>query len=117
MNISNLNNITPLEINNSLINNTSEIVPNLVSNANILTDGYFGLGMMLVMFLFLLIILMAEQEVFRFKFSTALVASSGITLLFGIILLLTNTISNYQHLMWFAIIFLISLIMKYYENN
>jgi len=116
MNISNLNNITPLEVNNTLINTTSEIVPNLISNANTTTDGYFGLGLMITMFIFLLIVLMAEQDVFRFRFTEALVASSGITLIFGIILLITNVISNYQHLMWFAIIFMIALVMKFYER-
>tara|TARA_R100001591_G_scaffold80768_1_gene87837 strand:+ start:1666 stop:2019 length:354 start_codon:yes stop_codon:yes gene_type:complete len=117
MNLSNLNNITPYTVNNTLINETENIVPNLITNTNTLTDGYFGLGIMVVLFLFLLIILMADQEVFRLKFSNAFVASSGITLLVGIIMLVSNLITSFSHVLWFAILFAISLVIVFYDKN
>ena len=117
MNISALNNITPYTVNNSLINETAEIVPNLITNANVQSQGYFGLVIMIIIFLFLLIILQSEAEVFRFSFMSSLVFSSGIALLVGIILLISDISSSFQHVMWFAIVFIIALIGKYYENK
>jgi uncharacterized membrane protein len=116
MNITALNNITSPTINNSLINNTSEIGTNLIQNANQQTQGYFGLGIMLIIFIFLMIILMNENEVFRFSFSSAFLISSGVSLLIGIILLISDMASSYQHVVWFSILFMIALIIKYYEN-
>jgi len=117
MNITALNNITPYTVNNSLINDSTQIGTNLISNANTQSDGYFGLGLMIAIFLFLMIILMAEQEVFRFGFISAFIASSGITLLIGIIMLISNISSSFNHVMWFAILFIIGLLAKYYENK
>lgn len=117
VNISNLNNITPFEVNNSLINSTTEMIPNLYSNANQTTDGFFGLGIMVSLFIFLLLITMADQDVFRLPFSSALVFSSGMATLAGIILILSNLISSFQHVMWFAIIFAIALLVKFYERG
>jgi len=117
MNLSNLNNITPFEVNNTLINETEQIIPNLITNSNELTGGYFGLGMMIIVFLALLIILMADQEVFRFKFSNALSASSGISLLIGIVLLVSDIAGNFYHVMWFAILFAASLVIVFYDKN
>jgi len=117
MNLSNLNNITPYEVNNSLINQTETIIPNLITNTNELTGGYFALGVMIMVFLALLIILMADQDVFRFKFSNALSASSGISLLIGIILLVSDIGANFYHVMWFAIIFASSLVIVKYDKN
>lgn len=117
MNLSNLNNITPYEVNNTLINQTETIIPNMVTNANTLTDGYFGLGLMTVIFIALLIILMADQDVFRLKFSNALAASSGIVTIIGIIMIVSNISSNFYHVMWFAIIFATSLVIVQYDKN
>ncbi len=117
INLTALNNITPFEVNTSLINESSTLAPNLISNANTLTNGYFGLGIMMVLFIFLMIILMQDNEVFKLRFSQALNVASGLTLLLGIVMFISNLISSYQHLMWFAIIFMISLLLTYYEKN
>jgi len=116
MNLTALNNITPFEVNNTLINQTSDMGANLVTNANTSTGGYFGLGVMVIIFIFLMIILMADQEIFRLSFSSALLFSSAVVLLLGIVLLVGDLISNFQHVMWFAIIFLLALLIKYYEQ-
>lgn len=117
MNLSNLNNITPYEVNNSLINETSLIIPNMISNSNTLTQGYFSLGIMIIIFISLLIILMADQEVFRLKFSNALAGATGITLLIGIIMLVSDISSSFYHVMWFAILFAVSLVIVFYDKN
>ena len=53
MNLTALNNITPYTVNNSLVNQTEDIGVNLISNANELTNGYFGLGIMMIIFIML----------------------------------------------------------------
>ncbi len=117
MNVSNLNNISTLELNNTLLNDSQNIVPNLITNSNDLTGGYFTLGLMVVVFIGLLIIFMTERDVFRLKFSNALAGASGISLIMGIVLLISDIGSNFQHVMWFAILFVISLIIVYYDKN
>jgi hypothetical protein len=117
MNLTALNNITPFSVNTTLINESTEIGANLVSNANQQTGGYFGLGIMMIIFIFLLLILMQDQEVFRFNFVQAFVASSGISLMVGIIGLVSGIFTSFSHVMWFAILFIIALIAKYYQNN
>jgi hypothetical protein len=117
INLTALNNITPFVVNNSLINETSDIGANLVTNANVQSQGYLGLGMMITLFLVLMIILMAEQEVFRLNFLNAYIISSGLSLLVGIVLLISNIGSSFQHVMWFAILFMIGILGKFYENK
>ena len=117
MNLSALNNITPYTVNNSLINETTEIGANLISNGNTQTQGYLGLGIMITLFLVLLIILMADQDIFRLPFINSLIASSGLTLLVGITLLVSDIASSYQHVMWIAIIFIVAILGKFYENK
>ncbi len=117
MNLTKLNDIQALEINNSLINETTEILPNLVSNSNELTNGYFGLGIMIITFIVLLIAFMTDQDVFRLKFANALAASSGITLLIGSSLLVSGVTSSFSHVMWFAILFALSLVLVNYDKT
>lgn len=116
MNLSKLNNLPPFEVNNTLINETTEMIPSLVSNANQTTSGYFGLGLLVIFFLFLMIILMQDQEVFRFEAIEAFIAASGITFMFGLILFITNLISSFQHVVWFGILFIVALLMKIYNR-
>lgn len=117
MNITALNNITPYTVNNTLINNSENIASNLVQNANQTSGGYFGLGIMMVTFLVLLIMLMTENDVFRLDFISALAFSSGVSLLIGITLLIGDLASSFQHVMWFAIIFIIAIVSKYYQKG
>ena len=117
MNLTALQNITPLTVNDSLVNETTTIGTKLISNATQTTDGYFGLGIMVIIFLFLLMITMADQDVFRLRFSSAFLFASSMATLTGIVLLIANATSSFQHVMWFAILFLVALLMKYYEKG
>lgn len=117
INLTPLNNISTFEVNTSLINESSTLAPNLVSNANTATNGYFGLGMLIVLFIFMMIIFMQDNEVFRFTFPQAFLGASGICTLVGIVLLVSDMISSFQHVMWFAILFLIALVVVYNNRN
>lgn len=117
MNITALNNITPFTLNNTIVNSTTDMTSSMINNANSTTDGYFGLGMLLIIFIYILIVLMTEQDVFRLDFISALASASGIVLLIGIVMLVVDAITSYQHVMWFAIIFIIALLAKYNQQN
>ncbi len=117
MNLTALNNITPFEVNNTLLDVTEDIAINIANNANEATGGYFGLGVMISVFFVLLIMLMTEQDVFRFDFISAVIFSSGASLLIGITSLIGGLITSYQHVMWFAIILMFALIAKYFQRN
>jgi len=117
MNISALNNITPFAVNNTIINNTQDTGANLVNNANTMTGGYFGLGIMIAVFLLLMLTLMSQQDLFRLSFISALGLSSGMSLIIGIVGLVSGLFTNYQHVMWFAILFAFALVFKNYERR
>lgn len=116
-NLNQLNNLSTLEINNTLINNTQEIGSNLITNANNQTGGYLGLGIMIIIFIFFMIILMNQQEVFKMNFIESLIVSSGFVMILGIIGLVTGFFTSYRHVMWFALIFIVGLVSKYQQNK
>jgi hypothetical protein len=117
MNLTALSNITPFEVNNTLLNNTEDIAINIVNNANDTTGGYFGLVMMSAIFFVLLVIAMTEQDVFRFDFISSLAFSSGVTLLVGITAVIGGVITSFQHVMWFAMILMVAAIAKYLQKS
>lgn len=117
MNITALQNITPFSVNNTLINNSQDLTTNIVNNANSVSGGYFGLGILLITFFVLMIFLMTDQDVFRLDFLSSLVLSSGFCLVLGITLLVGDLISSYQHVMWFAILFMVAVVSKYYQRG
>lgn len=117
MDITALQNLTPLEINNSLLNNSAEMGANLLENANTTSQGYLGLVFMITLFIFLFIILNADQDIFRLDMIKALLVSSGLVTIVGIIALISGIFTNFTHVMWFAVIFTISLIGNYFNNK
>lgn len=114
VNISNLNNMTPFQLNTSIVENSEQIIPNLIQNTNTMSDNWFGLLVMLGMFIFLLWKLSDETGAFRLDFVKSLVYSSGFTVIIGITMLVSNITTTYNHVVWFAIIFILSLIMSWY---
>lgn len=116
MNLSALNNITPLQLNISLINNSENIVSSAVSTANEVTDNYLGLGLMITFFLFMLFILYDKNDQFRQSITKSLVQSSGLTLIIGIIMIVSGLITDYRHVIWFAIIFAVAIVARKKTN-
>ena len=117
MNLTKLQNITPFEINNTLINNSEEIGSNLISNANQSTGDFFGLGVMLVTFIVLMLFLMTEQDFFRLNFLQALTAASGFALIIGSVGIVTSIFTNLNHVFYFGMIFVIAMISTFYKNK
>lgn len=117
VNLTALENLTPLIINTSIVADTDTIIPNLISNTNTQTDNWFGLLIMLVLFFWLLWKLTNEQSRFRLDFVKSLVYSSGITMVVGSVMLVTNITTTYNHVVWFAIIFTLAMISAWYLKS
>lgn len=114
VNFSALNNLTPINISTDLINQANETIPNIIENANTTSDGYLGLLVLLTIFVFMTYILFKDDGFFRLDFVRSLVFSSGIALFIGVIMIVSRLITNYQHVVWFAILFSIAVISSYY---
>ncbi len=114
VNLTALQNLTPFVLNASIVENTDTIIPNMVSNANTQSDNWFGLLIMLTLFFYLLWKLTDETSRFRMDFVKALIFSSGITLIVGSVMLVTNITTTYNHVVWFAIIFTLGMISSWY---
>jgi hypothetical protein len=70
--IDNLKNIEPLEFNNSLVNNSEQIVSNMVNNANDSTGGLWFVVSILVLFFWLIYILMKQDGIFKYDIARGL---------------------------------------------
>lgn len=117
INITALNNIQPYVVNATLINDSTTIIPGMIENANHTTGGFFGLGIMVMLWLLIFIISVTDQDLFRLTFLQAWVAASGIVTMIGIMGLVSNVFSSYQHVMWFAIAFIIGLVATYLKDK
>ena len=69
---------------------------------------------MVCIFVYLLWKLSIDSERFRMDFVKALVYSSGLTLIVGAVMLVTDITTTYNHVVWFGIIFTISMISSWF---
>jgi len=105
-----LNNISTLELNNSLFNDSTNTVVNVVNNADEVTRGYLGLGVMIVIFIVLIVFIFRDDGDIKLDILRSMMLSSGFTFIIGFILTLFNIFSSFTHVIWFFVIFLISII-------
>jgi len=114
VNISALNNLTPFVPNTSLISNSNKTIANLITNANTVSDGYYGLLVMMILFLFLLYLLVTNTGIFKMDFIKGLVFASGFTLITGVVMIVSGLITNYRHVIWFALIFSLASVASFF---
>lgn len=114
VNLAALQNITPLVLNTSIVENADSIIPNLIANTNTQTDNWWGLLVMLTLFFYLMWKLSDDAGRFRLDFVKALVYSSGITMIIGATMVVTNITTTYNHVVWFGIVFTIAMISAWY---
>lgn len=117
INLTALENLTQPSFNVSSLNNSQEIMITVRDNANTASDGYFGLIVMLVLFFWLFYYMFKTDGVFKFDALKSLIIASGVTTIFGIVLILGDLISSFQHVIWFAILLIISLIATWIKKN
>jgi len=109
--IENLKNIQPLQLNNSLINNSDVIVQNLISNANTSTDGVWFIIVSFALYIWLMFVFMRQDGGFRFDLPRTLLISSGWTLMVSIGAVLFTLSNTLLPVIWYSTIFFISGIM------
>ena len=114
VNLAALQNITPLVLNTSIVENADNIIPNLIANTNTQTDNWWGLLVMLTLFFYLMWKLSDDAGRFRLDFVKSLVYSSGITMIIGATMVVTNITTTYNHVVWFGIVFTIAMISAWY---
>jgi len=108
-----LNNMTPPVFNTTDISTPEEAVNTIVTTSNDVSGGYLGLGIMLAMFIVLVFALFRQDGDIRLDIARSLLISSGFVSIVGIIMLATNLVSSFVHVMWFLTIFLIMLVIVY----
>lgn len=105
-----LNNVTALIFNTSQLSNSAELTNTLVDNADVVSGGYFGLGVMLIMFIVLLVFIFKDDGDIKMDIARSIMLSSGFTTILGVIALVLDIFSSFTHVMWFFVIFVFSLI-------
>jgi len=111
VNLSKLQEIEPINLSINLTD--SDLLGTAVSSANETTGGYLGLGIGIVIYIFLMYIATKEGSLISLDFIKSSVFSSGIVIVVMLLMLGLNMISNFMHLMWFVVIFIISLLISY----
>ncbi len=110
LNLDGLNNLTPIVINTSIVDTPELIIPNTLANTNSLTQDYYGLMVMLVMFVVFTYLLNRDDEIFRFDFVRSFLMSAGIVTSLGVIAAITTVFTDFRHVVWFLTIVIIGLI-------
>lgn len=113
VNWSQLNNLTPPSFNTTDLTNMEEIVPIMLTAVDDTTQGYFGLGVMSVMFLVMTFAMFREDGDIRLDILRTLMISSGFTSIIGLILLVIGVSTSFVHLMWFMSLFILTSLMLY----
>ena len=114
VNLAALQNITPLVLDTSIVGNADTIIPNLIANTNTQTDNWWGLLVMITLFFYLMWKLSDDAGRFKLDFVKSLVYSSGITMIIGATMVVTNITTTYNHVVWFGIVFTIAMISAWY---
>jgi len=105
-----LNNVTALTFNTSQLSNSAELTNTLIDNADVVSEGYFGLGIMLIMFIVLLVVMFKDDGDIKMDIARSIMLSSGFTTILGVVALVLDIFSSFTHVMWFFVIFVFSLI-------
>lgn len=82
----------------------------LIDAADTSSEGYFGLVIMLIMFIVLLFTLFRDDGDLKIDIARSIMFSSGIVSIVGFISLTLNIFSSFTHVMWFFVIFIISIV-------
>jgi len=115
VNLSKLSEIEPLNLSVNLT--STDILDTAVTSANETTGGYFGLGIGIILYVFLMYITTKEDSPFSFDFVKGSLFSSGIVIILLLVMLGLDLVSSFIHLMWFVVIFILSLLGAYFLKD
>jgi len=117
VNLTALNNLTNPEFNTTILNNSESVMRSTMDNANSATDGYYGLIILTLICLFMFYVMFREDSFFRYDMLKSGMISTGICVILGIVMILSDIISSWQHVMWFGIVFVIFVIAAFIQKN
>jgi len=106
--------VSTLDFNTSMITDNEQMIPVMVDNANTVTEGYLGLGLLTVLFIVLTYANYKQDDDIRLDIVRSLLIASGFTSIIGIIAIVSGLITSFQHVVWFVLIFLINIIAVYF---
>lgn len=106
------NNMTQINF-SSITNSVSDpklVTQALIDNADTASSGYLGLGIMTITFIVFIIMLFRDDGDIKMDIARTIMLSSGFTFILGLIGLVLNIFSSFVHVMWYFVIFLLSLL-------
>ena len=113
MNLTALTDMTPIVFNTTDITNPETAIPTLITTSNDVSEGYFGLGIMIAIFIVLLYTSFRQDGDIRLDISRSILMASGFSSIVGIILLATPITSSFVHVMWFLTIFIVMVVVMF----
>ena len=113
LNFTALQNLTPLNFSTANLTDVNNMVPNMINTTNASTQSYLGLGILISVFLVLVFTIFRDDGDIRMDITRSIMLSSGFCSILGIVLLISNIIGSFIHVMWFIGIFAISLVSTY----
>jgi hypothetical protein len=120
INLTALGNITPPSYSDfNISSNPSEIANQIPEKANLMTNNFLGLGIMVALFLYLVYKLGDVLELQGQPFSTirSVGISSGIVSVIGFQMLMIGYFTEFYHVIIFVGIFLVSMLWVYLEDK
>ena len=120
LNITALQNAEPPSYADLNISNTSSgIVNQIPERANALTNGYFGLGIMITLFFYLVWKLgdILEMKSENFSSIRTVGISAGVVALLGNLMILIGYFTNFYHVVIFMGLTLVSVLWVWYEER
>jgi len=111
VNLSKLSEIEPINLTVNLTD--PNILNTAVTSANETSGGYLGIGISIAIYIFTIYIATKQESLFSFDFIKSSVLASGVTIVVGLLLLSLDITSSFQHLMFFVVIFILSVLAAY----
>ena len=106
--IDNLQDIDKFELNETLINNSDNIIPGMVSNANA-TAGFIWYYMVIfVIWIFLIYIFFRKDQPIALDITRSVFFSSSWTLILSVGLVMSDLVTNIMPTIWLTIIWVIT---------
>jgi len=116
VNLNNLQNITPLNVNYSSINNSSTILTNAIDSLNTVFP-YWLLTSMIALYIILLYYILKKQDLVPLDFLQSSLVSSFIVILVSFAAVRVGLSNNIVPLTFFGVIWIISAIALYYSKR
>ena len=112
-NINALSNITPLQLNTTIVRNSSTLLENSIEALNT-AFPYWLFTSMIVLYLVFLYYLFKQQELYRLDFNQSSMASSFLVVVISFAAIRTGLSNNIVPLTFFGVIWVINVITQYY---